>query len=390
MNHQLKWLLLNSRIYKKARGLLLKLKGNNQVITSPERVFLSQHVAGVFNRYDVVVRLMAIEELRGGRQGGLALYIKMQESRNIYLDSIGQPIKSEDRFQNRRGALETLIDSFEQQGFDLSYPIEVTTDLKLIDGSHRLACTLYFQSNEICTRKSVGRQVNFGLDWFEKYFEPPEIDLIRNRYQELISTIEIKKVLSEVLQEEKQVFGRGEFYQSFEPLGISGQRPTSERYSIYRLDKHLHPDYKVLDIGCNCGFFTLLIAGKVKYVMGVEINRTLMDIAQILQVYLDQRNVSFKHGSFNRIKLDEKFDFICSFAVHHWLGVNMQSYGARLRNLLNSDGKVLLESQNINQQDVDWKDKLIKFRQAGFKEIDSGELIDDGIIERRFSVLQKQ
>jgi SAM-dependent methyltransferase len=390
MDHRLKWLLLNSRIYKSTKGLLLKLRGTSQLILSPEMLFLSQHEAGIFNRYDVVVRLMAFEALCEGRQEGLALYHKMQESRNAYLDSIGQSIKSEDRFQNKQGTLDALVDSFDRQGFDFKKPIEVTTDLKLVDGSHRLACALHFKSEEVCTRKSVARQVDFGLKWFEKYFEPDEIALIRSRYQQLIRTIKIEQVLSEILQQEKQVFGRGEFYQSFEPLGIPGQRPTAERYGIYQLDKHLQTGYKVLDIGCNCGFFTLMIAQRAKSVLGVEINQTLVDIGQVLQVYLGQANVCFKQGSFNKIKFEEKFDFICSFAVHHWLGVSMQTYGRRLHNLLNTGGKVLLESQNIKQQDVDWEEKLLKFRQAGFREIDAGALKDDGIIERRFSVLQKQ
>ena len=37
----------------------------------------------------------------------------------------------------------------------------------------------------------------------------------------------------------------------------------------------------------------------------------------------------------------------------------------------------------------DWKDKLLKFMQAGFEEVQSGELKDDGVIERRFSMLRK-
>ena len=132
-----------------------------------------------------------------------------------------------------------------------------------------------------------------------------------------------------------------------------------------------------------------MIAGKVRSAVGVEINRTMVDIAQVMQVYLELDNVNFMHGSFNKIKFEQQFDFICSFAVHHWLGVDMKGYGSRLHGLLNPGGKVLLESQNIQVQDTDWDQKLDKFMQAGFHEIVSGALKDDGIIERRFSVLQK-
>jgi len=170
---------------------------------------------------------------------------------------------------------------------------------------------------------------------------------------------------------------------------LPGQRPTSERYGIYKLDDHLGPEQRVLDIGCNCGFFTLLIAKKVQSVVGIEITQTLVDVAQMTQVYLNRGNVEFKQGNFNKIKLDTTFDFICSFAVHHWLGANMKKYGARLHSLLNPGGKVLLESQNIHVQDLDWEEKVKNFSKAGFVEVSSGSLNDDGVIERRFIILKK-
>ncbi len=386
---QLKWLILNSKIYKGIKGVLLGLRGNRKLALSPECLLLSQHVDGVFNRYDVIVRLMAIEELQGVASGGLALYHKMQRSRNEYHDAAGQRIKQEDRYQNKQGSLESLVESLKQNGFDHQFPISVTPDLKLVDGSHRLAGALYLQINEITVKKSAAREVDFGLSWFSRYFEQAEIDLIRNRYHRLREGIAIEKVLNEILQREKQVFGRGGFYQSFERLGIHGQRPTSERYKIYKLDEHLSADQNVLDIGCNCGFFTLMIAEKARGAVGIEINQALVDIAQVMQVHLNRSNVSFRCGNFNKMEFEEKFDFICSFAVHHWLGVDMHKYGIQLHELLNPGGKVLLESQNINDQDSDWEEKLEKFKAAGFVEVDSGYLKDDGVIERRFGILQK-
>lgn len=388
MINKLIWLLKNSRIYKRIRSTALRLTNSYELEVSPAFLFLSQHTNGIFNRYDVVVRFMAIEEINGANNSGLALYIKMQQARNQYLASKNKRIKIEDLHQNKEGMLQNLVTSFRSTGFNPKFPLTVNSNLKLVDGSHRLACALYFNAETILVEKSESLDVDYGLDWFRNYFESDEAITIQEKYREMLKNIDLKAVLEEILHRERQIFGRGEFYQSCEEIGISGQRPTTERYKTYGLDEHLSPTHSVLDIGCNCGFFTLLIASKVKEVTGVEINQTLVDIGQVTKVYLNRQNVTYIQGSFNRLKLDQKFDFICSFAVHYWLGVDMRKYGDRLKSLLNPGGKVLLESQNVHQQDVDWEQKLKKFMQAGYDEIDSGTIKDDGIIERRFSVLR--
>ena len=389
MNNRLVWLVKNSRIYKGTRNFLLRLSDSHRLEVTPAFLFLSQHASGIFNRYDVVVRYMAVVELEVNGTGGLELYHKMQKARNQYLLSINKKIKPEDLLQNKEGTIQQLVESFKKEGYQPDFPISVNANLKLVDGSHRLACALYFKTKSVMVEKSETMEIDYGLDWFREYFEPDQLQSIQDSYQELLNGIDVKAVLTEILLSEKQVFGRGEFYQSCEEIGIPGQRPTTDRYKIYGLDKHLSPGHNVLDIGCNCGFFTLLIASKAKMAVGIEITQTLVDIAQVTQVYLGRENVQFIQGNFNKIKFDQKFDFICSFAVHHWLGADMSKYGKRLHNLLNPQGKVLLESQNINDQDKDWLDKLAKFKQVGFDEIESGRLKDDGVIERCFSVLEK-
>jgi len=386
---QLRWLLLNSKLYKGLKNILL-LKGNRNLRLSPESLLLYQNTKGIFNRYDLIVRLMAIEELVGKTTGGLMLYHKMQKSRNEYLESIAQRIKPEDRYQNKQGSLQALLDSINQNGFDHRYPITVSPDLKLVDGSHRLACALHFRLEEITIRKSAAKKVDFGLNWFAHYFDQVEIDQIQARYQALINDVDIKEALSAILMRETQVFGRGTFYQSSEVLGISGQRPTTERYRIYGLDEFLNKHQRVLDIGCNCGFFALEMAKKVKSVVGIEIAGTLVEVGQTAQVYLGQSNVEFIQDNFNRHRFDGKFDFICSFAVHYWLGMDMLNYGKRLFDLLNPGGKVILESQNVQKEDVDWDKKLSLLRKVGFVEVRSGRIKDDGVIERKFTILRKK
>ena len=96
MNNRFVWLVKNSRIYKAIRATLLSLSNSLEQQVTPAFLFLSQHKEGKFNRYDVVVRYMAIEDLHGGGNSGLLLYNKMQLARNQFLVDENKEIKNED------------------------------------------------------------------------------------------------------------------------------------------------------------------------------------------------------------------------------------------------------------------------------------------------------
>ena len=90
------------------------------------------------------------------------------------------------------------------------------------------------------------------------------------------------------------MFGRGTFYQSCPELKIKGQkRSTAKRFDTYKLDKIVNNKSKVLDIGCNCGFFSLTIARKSKIVHSIEPNKTLIKVANITKKHLQIKNCFF-------------------------------------------------------------------------------------------------
>ena len=70
----------------------------------------------------------------------------MQQARSQYLVSINKKIKSEDLLQNKEGTIQQLVESFRKEGYKPDFPISVNANLKLVDGSHRLACALYFDT----------------------------------------------------------------------------------------------------------------------------------------------------------------------------------------------------------------------------------------------------
>ena len=161
----------------------------------------------------------------------------------------------------------------------------------------------------------------------------------------------LENKLLEILQPKKQMFGRGTFYQSFPELKIRGQRSSSKRFKIYKLDKLINNKSKVLDIGSNCGFLSLITAKKCRIIHSVEPNRTLVKIATVVKNYLKIKNCIFFNSTFDEFSTNKKFNLIFSFAVHHWVKCSFFSYIKRLSHLLEQDGIIIFESHSLNSID---------------------------------------
>ena len=212
-----------------------------------------------------------------------------------------------------------------------------------------------------------------------------------NNYKSRGLLLNFKNKIYKILNSEKQQFGRGSFYQSFDELNIKGQRPTNYRIERYNLKKYLDKNKTILDIGNNVGFFDLTIASMVKSIIGIEYNKSLSVIANMTKEFLCINNVNFISGDFNKTNFNEKFDIIFSFAVNYWLGHNAEYHSKTIYNLLNSGGIVIIESQDINSEvDRDFDSKyIVDFYKNRFKILEYGRIKDDNIIERSFFICQK-
>ena len=135
---------------------------------------LSRQMVGTgFNRVDIIVRYLAIEEFFGLNDFGWALYRKMQEKR-------GPHPHSEDNFR-------ALLKSVAEKGLDPHSRIRVDEDQRLRSGSHRMACALYFGEKEVPLEIVPGMfDCEYGLEWFERVgFTPPELEIIQNKKKEV-------------------------------------------------------------------------------------------------------------------------------------------------------------------------------------------------------------
>ena len=183
-------------------------------------------------------------------------------------------------------------------------------------------------------------------------------------------------------------FGRGRFYQSLDGI-VDGQRPTGERIIQYRLLDFIKKDHNILDLGSNCGFFSLSLSSFANKIRGIEISPELVNIANIAKSYLKASNCQFEVTSFNNFKTDDTYDFVFCLAVHGWVKTSFEEFIERVNSLVSPDGYVLFESHNLENEDKDIDNKEKIFSKY-YNILHSGFIKDDGKINRKFFILKKK
>ncbi len=166
IRHQ--FIKLNNQIQEYLRNNDYLHNDSYQMI--PTNFLLSkQFVNDTFNRYDLIVRFNAINDFLNGKSIGIDLYQKMQYQR------------SGSAFKYPWKIFKYLINNFKSNGYDISFPILVNSDLHIVDGAHRLACSIYFNIPFVPIK--INKKLNYSkynLDWFrENLFLNHEISKLK-------------------------------------------------------------------------------------------------------------------------------------------------------------------------------------------------------------------
>jgi len=337
-----------------------------------------QHVDGRFNRMDIIVKYMAIEEFEGVSSGGLKLYRKMQDKR------VNKNMRRKRPDLTTGESFKKLYRSIKKNG--IKTPVPLNPDHTLKEGSHRLAAALYLDIDIPVVVDGQKTLPGYGLTWFrDNGFTGDEIAAIKNKYNH----IRFLGKINHLYREKRQKFGRGKFYQGWMEIGVDGQRPTEERFAAYGLGRLIDKSDTVLDIGCNIGFFSLYTAKRVAAVWGVEANPVLCSVAAEVKRYTGNKNFHIVNKRFEKFKTGRRFSWIFSFAVHHWLRLGIKEYAATLYSLLRPGGHLLLESHNLLKEDRDFQGIKDTFTAEGFTEQRAGHIKDDGEIAREFVIYRR-
>lgn len=201
---------------------------------------------------------------------------------------------------------------------------------------------------------------------------------------------EIRKYILKLLKDSSPDFGGVVPYQSMEMIGLEGMRPTEYRIQEYCLKEILKPKDNVLDIGCNLGFLDMSIADCVHSVTGIEYDKNLVKVGELVRDYLNITNCSFYNGDFNNWcrQTSMTYNVIFSFAIHHWLNLSPQKYVEILDKLTQKKGYICFES-HIYGTDDKFNECCKRFQELAYKVICDKKINDSGLQEREYILLQK-
>jgi SAM-dependent methyltransferase len=193
----------------------------------------------------------------------------------------------------------------------------------------------------------------------------------------------IRRKVYDYFRTDERRFGKYVPYQSFDVIGLRGQRNTRKRLSSYPIDFIRNTD-QVLDLGCNMGGLLLTLSTnknlKQTKFIGIDIDSEMIEIANILKEVKPNSNVSFLHRGLDDFVRENqlRFDFIFALAVDYWVGDEIDIFFGKLSQLAGPNGKVLLESNNMEHEFIKLRwENIKKYLSANKNVIMTGALFDD-------------
>ena len=149
-----------------------KKKSFSNLYDVKEIIYQQNRIDG-YNRLDIFVRLLAIENEYGINSYGWDLYRKMQAKRCSGGLSVEERVK----------IFKDLIRSWDEKGYDASSRIRLDVNLMLEDGSHRLALAVYHNVEHInCYVSGYESDIYYGGKWFlDNGFLSSELEQIRKK-----------------------------------------------------------------------------------------------------------------------------------------------------------------------------------------------------------------
>ena len=186
------------------------------------------------------------------------------------------------------------------------------------------------------------------------------------------------------------------FYQGFDEIKINGCRPTEKRFRRYKIEKFLSKKFSALDIGCNCGFFTIFASRYLDFMEGVEINPYLVEIANDTKNFLKIKNVNFYNSRFEDFEPNHNYDVIFSLANDETIDGNtkftFEEYIQKIYNLLNENGFLIFETVSPDTYEPRLFQPKLKLLKKKFVVLEDKMVKSEypkNVPERRFLILKK-
>ena len=155
-------------------------------INTSELFYQHNRING-FTRYDIIVRLLAVECYYDKNKFGFDYYYRMQTART-----------GKEWAEKAVPIFKDLIKSYETQGYDAESQIELDSNLNLIDGSHRIALALYYKTPSLSVKiRPYVYDCFYSIEWFHvNGFSDEECNLLIEKYKQLKKELSVPFIFS--------------------------------------------------------------------------------------------------------------------------------------------------------------------------------------------------
>lgn len=272
-------------------------------------------------------------------------------------------------------------------GYDLNKPFDYVCNINKYDYDY---VVLAVKDRTTSVEISNELKEKYGLDdskiiWSNYYnFSRDFFPTNRMLY---LKDLNFYMTLLDEYMDAESFYATKEYYQSFEKLGIKGSRKNAERLVKYRIHEFLNKNCNVLDIGCNCGFFSMTVAPYVKKITGVDVDQNFINIANKTKKFANIDNAEFYVKNVFVDGLINKYDAIFMLALPANIGVYEKADMIACH--INKDGYLFLESHNMKGESEKYlfKKLIDTYAARGFKTVCLHDNL--GSQDRDFVVLKK-
>jgi len=163
-------------------------------------------------------------------------------------------------------------------------------------------------------------------------------------------------------------------------------RSIPDRIDQYNLLEYINKGSKVLDLGCNRGFFGVYLSKHIGSYLGVDSDKK--QIAFGLDKIKEEEigNCILENKEFEGI--EGKFDIILCLAFHSYVGMDMEDFSKCLFGMLDPNGYIFLEGHppGYRGEPKKYFDPLVSYLTERLSIVDEKTVLDRGL-RRPFRLL---
>ena len=153
-------------------------------------------------------------------------------------------------------------------------------------------------------------------------------------------------------------------YQTFDIFGNTfvGASDSNKKFEMSRLSEEDINLKRILDIGCNAGYFLFRLSEKNPLLLhGIDVSEKYIEIAKELNREFYKKDCCiFTCCDFNLTNINEKYDYIICFSTFHYFADAQENFFDRIFNTIADNGYAFIEIEEFPENTKPFVKKSVR------------------------------